>query len=130
MTDYTAMMIDFMRKPRGETEEIQTAMLNVVKNGLRGKLVAMERWYHTVFTDTPHGKTPDQEMMAVADAHHPPPARAKTGCLIMLIAVLSASAALSIGIAFVSQFHAGDNDACTEAAVGRGFEINVSPAAR
>lgn len=71
MTDYTTTILDFMRNPRGETQEIQTAMLNVVKNGLHCKLVAMERWYHTAFTDTPHSESPDQEMLAVAKAYSP-----------------------------------------------------------
>ncbi len=95
MTDYTAMVIDFTGNPRGDTPEIQAAMFAVVKHGLLCKLVAMERWYHTVFTDTPHGETPDQEMIAVADAYKPP-ASSTTGCLIFLIAVISGSATLSI----------------------------------
>lgn len=107
MTDYTAMMIDFMRNPRGETQEIQTAMLNVVKNGLHCKLVAMERWYHTVFTDTPHGETPDQEMIAVADRYQPPSPPTKTGCLILLCGMFCGTTGVVVSVCLILLPHAG-----------------------
>ncbi len=101
MTDYTATMMDFMRNPRGKTPEIQQAMFAVVKNGLLYKLTAMERWYHTVFTDTPIGDTPDQEMLDAAAHCRPSAPAAKTGCLVLLFAALSSSAFL-IWIFFLS----------------------------
>lgn len=98
MTDYTATMLDFMRNPRGETEETQTAMLNVVKNGLLCKLTAMERWYHTVFTETPVGDSPDQEMLDVAKTYRPPAPPAKAGCVVLLMAAITSSFSLVIGL--------------------------------
>ena len=71
LTDYSAMMIDFIRNPRGDTPAIQHAMLNIAKNGLHYKLSAMQRWYHTVFTDTPVGEMPDQEMLEAAKSFRP-----------------------------------------------------------
>lgn len=71
MTDYIATTLDFLENPRGDTPEIQTAMLNVLKNGLLCKLNAMEKWYHTVFTVSPIGESPDQEMLEVARTYQP-----------------------------------------------------------
>lgn len=87
-TDYMETFLDFIKNPRGETEEIQTAMLSVLKNGLLYKLTAMERWYHTVFTDTPVNESPDQEMLDVAKTFQPKVAPTKTGCMMLLCAML------------------------------------------
>ena len=98
MTDYTTMMINLMKNPTGESHDIQMVKLNVVKNGLRSKLTAMERWYHTVFTDTPVSDSLDQEMLDVAKNYQPPAPPAQTGCLVFLFTVLSASACLLINL--------------------------------
>ena len=89
LTDYTAMMIDFMTNPRGDIEETQKAMVNLAKNGLHYKLAAMQRWYHKVFTDTPVGEMPDQEMVDAAKNYRPPSPPGKTGCLVLTMAICS-----------------------------------------
>lgn len=100
LTDYTAMMIDFMKNPRDDSPQVQRATLNVAKNGLHYKLSAMQRWYHTVFTDTPVAEMPDQEMIEAAKGFRPTQPAGKNGCLVLFVAILTGAGTL--GLAFIS----------------------------